>query len=131
MDKVTLLLIMMGLLFTLIFLVLLYVWVTRTKRVPDTQAAETFESLQALISDASASNKDLARAVEVMIEKFLQIGTGTRDYTHYEALIERLCLHSHTDSKMILRFERALCSANPRFKEKIEKALKRGLSHRG
>ena len=131
MDKFTLLLIMVGLLFTLVFLVLLYVWVTRTKRVPDTQVAETFESLQALISDASASNKDLTRAVEVMIEKFLQIGTGTRDYTHYEALIERLCLHSHTDSKMILRFERALCSANPRYKEKIERALKRGLAHRG
>ncbi|MDP3464171.1 MAG: hypothetical protein Q8R86_00195 [Sulfuricurvum sp.] len=131
MDKVTLLLIMVGLLFTLIFLVLLYVWVSRTKRAPDAQAAETFESLQSLISDVSTSNNDLVRAVEVLIEKFIQIGEGTRDYSHYEALIERLCIHPHTDSKVVLRFERALRSANPRFKEKIEKALKHGLAHRG
>ncbi|MDO9206976.1 MAG: hypothetical protein Q7T91_01875, partial [Sulfuricurvum sp.] len=98
MDKVTLLLIMVGLLFTLIFLVLLYVWVSRTKRAPDAQAAETFESLQSLISDASTSNNDLVRAVEVLIEKFIQIGEGTRDYSHYEALIEKLCIHPHTDS---------------------------------
>lgn len=130
MDKVTLLLIMMGLLFTLIFLVLLYVWVSRTKKAPDAQAADTFESLQSLISDTSTSNNDLARAVEVLIEKFIQIGEGTRDYSHYEALIEKLCIHPHTDSKVVLRFERALRSANPRFKEKIEKALKHGLSHR-
>lgn len=130
MDKVTLLLIMMGLLFTLIFLVLLYVWVSRTKKAPDAQAADTFESLQSLISDVSTSNNDLARAVEVLIEKFIQIGEGTRDYSHYEALIEKLCIHPHTDSKVVLRFERALRSANPRFKEKIEKALKHGLSHR-
>lgn len=131
MDKVTLLLIMVGLLFTLIFLVLLYVWVSRTKRAPDAQAAETFESLQSLISDVSTSNNDLVRAVEVLIEKFIQIGEGTRDYSHYEALIEKLCIHPHTDSKVVLRFERALRSANPRFKEKIEKALKHGLAHRG
>lgn len=130
MDKVTLLLIMAGLLFALILLVLLYVWVTRTKRVPDAQALDTFESLQSLISDMSTSNKELVRAVEVLIEKFIQIGEGTRDYSHYEALIEKLCIHPHTDSKVILRFERALSSANPRFKEKIEKALKTGLAGR-
>lgn len=130
MDKVTLLLIIVGLLFTLIFLVLLYVWMSRTKKAPDLEAVDTFESLQSLISDTGTSNNDLARAVEVLIEKFIQIGEGTRDYSHYEALIERLCIHPHTDSKVVLRFEKALRSANPRFKEKIEKALKHGLSHR-
>lgn len=132
MDTFTLVITAVSLLFALIFLVFIYVWMTRTKKsgVSDAKAPETFESLQSLIADVSTSNNDLARAVEVLIEKFIQIGEGTRDYSHYEALIEKLCIHPRTDSKVVLRFERALRSANPRFKEKIEKALKHGLSHR-
>lgn len=131
MEPFTLLIAMISLLFASILLVVVYVWLGRTKSAGVAKVPETFESLQELINHSASSNKQINHAVSVLIEKFIHIGEGTRDYVHYEAMIERLCFHANTDSKVILRFEKALREANPKFKEKIEKALKHGLSKRG
>ncbi len=130
MDPFALFIAMISLLFALILLVLVYVWLGRTKSADAEKVPETFESLQELINHTDSNNKQINHAVTVLIEKFIHIGSGARDYAHYEAMLERLCFHPNTDSKVILRFEKALREANPKFKEKIEKALKQGLSKR-
>jgi hypothetical protein len=131
MEPFTLLIVMASLLFASIFLVLIYVWFGRTKSASIAEIPATFESLSAIVNSTASTNKEINHAVTVLVEKFIHIGEGTRDYPHYEAMIEKLCFHPNTDSKVILRFEKALREANPKFKEKIEKALKHGLSKRG
>lgn len=128
MDKFTLLLILVGLLFTLIVLVLLYVWIGRSKKnsIDDASAPETFESLEAIIHTSSSTNKALTHAVDTILERFATIG----DYSRYEVLIETICLHPNTDSKLVSRFEKSLRMANPKYKEKIQKALREGLTRR-
>ena len=128
MDTFTLVITMVSLLFSLIFLVFVYVWMTRTKKngVSDANAPETFESLEAIIRTSSSTNKALTHAVDTILERFATIG----DYSRYEVLIETICLHPNTDSKLVSRFEKSLRMANPKYKEKIQKALREGLTRR-
>ncbi len=132
MDKTTPLLIMGTLLIILILLVGLYVWIGRSKRksVEDVDVPVTFASLQAVIHHPSSTNRELNDAVNIIVEKFIEVGSTQRGFEKYSALLKKLCTHPHTDSKIILRFEKALRVANPRYKEEIEKALRLGLAQR-
>lgn len=123
----TLILVMVGLSFLLIALVFIYVWIGRSRKsiTNDVKAPETFESLSAIIKAPSSTNADLRRASELILKDF---GTVTRHtFHHYRDLIETLCIHPHTDSKIILNFEKSLRSINPNFNEEIEHALRLGL----
>ncbi|MCX6060723.1 MAG: hypothetical protein NT103_00505 [Campylobacterales bacterium] len=128
MDTFTLLITMASLLLALILLVLIYVWMTRTKKsiAGDAKAPETFESLSAIIHSSASTNQALNHAVDTILSRFGSIG----DYSHYETLIKEICTHANTDSKLVSRFEKSLRNANPKFKEKIQKTLKEGLAKR-
>lgn len=127
----TLILTMVGLLFLLIALVFIYVWIGRSRKSsPDSlKAVETFESLSALIKNRSSAASELQRASELLLEHYGTIEPHT--LKQYQALIETLCVHPRTDSKLIVRFEKSLRSANPRFAHEIEYALSVGLAARG
>ena len=128
MDKITLIFVMLGLMVLLIVLVGIYVWIGRTKKeVPeDTQAVITFEGMCSLIHSRLASNAQLNGAVDTIIGRYSHI----EDFGVYGLLLEALCVHPNTDSKVVLRFQKALIAANPKLKEKIEKTLKLGLAER-
>ncbi|HLD23755.1 MAG TPA: hypothetical protein VJA83_07410 [Sulfuricurvum sp.] len=120
-----------GLLFVLILLVTLYVWSSKGKTVsvvaPST--IETFESLSEIIKNRSSSARELHHAVEMILNHF---GTMTSHTVgKYKLLLEGLCVHPHTDSKLILRFEKTLRMNNPTYAHDIEKSLALGLAQRG
>jgi len=132
MDKTTPLLIMGTLLVVLIVLVVLYVWIGRSKRkgVEDVDVPVTFASLQAVIHHPSSTNGELNDAVNIILEKFIEVGSTERGFEKYASLLQTLCTHPHTDSKVILKFEKALRTANPQYKEEIGKTLRLGLAQR-
>jgi uncharacterized membrane protein YraQ (UPF0718 family) len=128
MDTFTLLMSLIGLLFTLIVLVFVYVWMSRTKKndVDDVNVPETFESLSSIIHSPASTNKALTHAVDVILSRFITIG----DYSLYDVLIRGICTHQNTDSQLVSHFEKKLRDANPKYKEKIQKTLKEGLAKR-
>ncbi len=131
MITVNLILTIVGLLFLLIALVGLYVWRSKSKTLPmaPTQAIETFETLSRIITSPSSNKADLNHAVEAILSRFSHIDSHT--ISRYKYLLEALCVHPHTDSKLILHFEKTLRSTNPTFSDDIEKALAIGLAARG
>lgn len=127
----TLILTMVGLLFLLIALVSIYVWIGRSRKnsIDSVKSIETFESLSSIIKNRMSGGDELQRASELLLEHYGTIEPHT--LKQYQALIETLCIHPRTDSKLILRFEKSLRSANPRFAHEIEHALALGLAARG
>lgn len=128
MDKTTLILVMAGLLLIFIFLVGIYVWSGRTKKAPVgiVETVITFESMCAVIKKNTSTNAQINGAVDTIIERYSHID----DFEVYGTLLEKLCIHPSTDSKVILRFQKALIAANPNLKDQIEKTLKLGLAGR-
>lgn len=132
---VNLILMIVALLFLLVLLVAIYVWGTKKKSplspaTPDTpQPPETFESLCAVIRNRSSGSAQLNHAVEAILERFGHI--SAKSLTTYTELLEALCLHPSTNSKLILKFEKTLRTLNPDFASEIEHALTRGLAARG
>lgn len=128
MDKTTLILIMAGLLVLFIVLVSIYVWIGRSKKEVQAtaQAVITFEGMCSRIHSRSTSNAQLNDAVNTIIERYGHI----QDFSVYGSLLEALCIHPNTDSKVILRFQKGLIVANPNLKDQIEKTLKLGLAGR-
>jgi hypothetical protein len=128
MDKVTLVLTLIGLLFASMVLVFLYIVIGRPKKsvvsVPNEPL--TFKQLEAIIHSASSSNKALNSAADEILSRFISIS----DISHYQRLIEAISTHANTDSKLISDFEKRLRDANPKYKEDIRKALKEGLAKR-
>lgn len=123
---------MAGLLLVFITLVFIYVWIGRSKKtvVQHEQTAVTFSTLCTVINHASSTNPELNRAVDTIIERYCDVVEGERPIDVYLLLLTKLCVHPHTDSKLILRFQRAVLRANPRYKEEIERTLKMGLAGR-
>jgi uncharacterized protein YpmS len=131
MIPVNLILTIVGLLFLLIALVTLYVWIGKRKTVSEEvpQKVETFESLSEIIKDTASSAQELNHAVEMILKNFSRI--NSHNSGKYQHLLETLCIHPHTDSKLILRFEKTLRMQNPEHAHEIEKALSIGLAARG
>lgn len=127
----TLILTLVGLLFLLIALVFIYVWIGRTgKNAPSSlETVETFESLREILKNPASTNAQLNRAVTIMADRFARI--DSHHIGVYKQLLETLCVHPHTDSKLVLRFEKALREANPSYTHEIEQALAIGLAARG
>ena len=132
MDKTTLILAMISLLLLFIGLVSIYVWSGRSKKTVSTssEAVVTFETMCAVINHASSKNPELNRAVDTIIERYGHVVEGERPFEAYASLLAKLCVHPHTDSKMILRFQRSVLAVNPQYKEQIEHTLKLGLAGR-
>jgi hypothetical protein len=130
MITVNLIFTIVGLLFVLIALVGIYVWSSKSK-VPlsSPESIETFESLSAVIQNRSSNNAQLDHAVAVIVNHFVLISPSA--LPAYKNLLESLCVHPNTDSKLILRFEKALRQANPKYSHEIEQALALGLAARG
>lgn len=129
---VNLILMIAGLLFLLVALVVLYIWIGKSKPIPapaQPQKIETFESLSEIIKNRASSSSDLNHAVEMILSRFAHINSHTLN--KYQHLLEALCTHPHTDSKLILRFEKTLRTTNPDYAHEIEKALSIGLASRG
>lgn len=125
-----LILTIVGLLFILILLVALYVWNSKSKTVSATTAhIETFESLSDIIKNKSSSSRELNHAVDVILNRFGVITSHT--VGKYKFLLETLCIHPHTNSQIILRFEKTLRMNNPSYSHDIEQSLARGLAARG
>lgn len=134
MIPVNLILTIVGLLFLLLLLVAIYVWGNKKKAALTTASSvsapiETFESLCAIIRNRTSAPAQLNHAVEAIVGRFVRIERGSLGI--YTDLIERLCLHPSTNSKLILTLDKALRNANPEFAEEIEHAISRGLSARG
>ena len=131
MIPVNLILTIVGLLFLLIALVALYVWSSKKKTaIPEASAnVETFETISAIIKNSSSSSAELTHAVDMILSRF---GTMTsHSVGSYKHLLEALCTHPKTDSKLILRFEKTLRTNNPTHAHEIEQALALGLAARG
>lgn len=127
----TLILSLIGLLFLLILLVGVYVWLGRVKPlVSEDGKPLSFHELQALIHNKHSDNHTLNSAVNEIIERFIMIDGQERTIEDFTGMIEALCIHAHTDSKVILKLDKALRSANPRYKERIEKSIKTALAER-
>lgn len=131
MMTANLVLTMIGLLFLLIALVALYVWIGKSKKVVETSpmSIETFESLSDIIKNRSSSARELKHAVETILRRFGSINAHT--IGKYKNLLESLCTHPRTDSKLILQFEKTLRTNNPDYSHDIEKSLAVGLAKRG
>ena len=131
MIPVNLILTIVGLLFLLIGLVALYVWSSKNKiAVTEVPASvETFESLSAVIKNRSSSASELSHAVDTILSRFGTITSHTSN--SYKHLLEALCTHPKTDSKLILRFEKTLRTNNPTHAHEIEQSLALGLASRG
>lgn len=132
MDKTTLTLVLAGLLVLFIVLVSIYVWIGRSKKevYASSQAVVTFEGMCSLIHSRSTSNAQLNYAVDTIIGRYCKVIEVQRPFSVYASLLEALCVHPNTDSKVILRFQKALISINPHFKDQIENTLKLGLAQR-
>lgn len=123
--------ILIGLLFLLIMLVAIYVGRMRQRASESAKVAqsETFETLVSMLKDRKTPAIELRRASEAITQRY---GTITGDTIGvYLQLIEILCTHPHTESKIIVEFEKTLRRANPRFREEIAHALAHGLAKRG
>lgn len=131
MITANLILTIIGLLFLLIALVALYVWINKSKttKTETPKTIETFESLSAIIKNRSSSARELHHAVEMILSHFGTITSHT--VGAYKLLVEGLCIHPRTDSKLILRFEKTLRTNNPTYAHDIEKSLAMGLAQRG
>lgn len=131
MITANLVLTMIGLLFLLIALVALYVWIGKSKTVAEVAPTtiETFESLSDIIKNRSSSARELKHAVEMILKRFGSINAHT--IGKYQSLLEALCVHPRTDSKLILLFEKTLRTNNPDYSHDIEKSLAVGLAKRG
>lgn len=127
----TLILTMVGLLFLLIALVFAYVYRSggRKSTPSKSEPIETFETLQSVIQNPFSDTAALQYAALRITERFGTIDSHT--LATYQHLLETLCTHPHTDSKLILRFEKSLRSINPRFEHEIERSLAVGLARRG
>lgn len=131
MDALTLFLILVVLLFLLMGLVVVYVWINRSKPLASPEGrALNFGELKALIHDKHSDNRTLNSVVNEIIERFIVIDGTERTIEDFTGMIEVLCVHAHTDSKMILKLDKALRNANPRYKERIEKSIKTALAER-
>lgn len=131
MITANLILTIVGLLFLLIVLVALYVWLGKSKTtvVEVPKGIETFESLSEIIKSRASSARELNHAVEMILEHF---GTmNAHSVGKYKHLLEALCTHPRTDSKLILKFEKTLRTNNPDYTHDIEKSLAVGLAARG
>lgn len=128
MDKVTLVLTLIGLLFSSMVLVFLYIVLGRPKKsvVNESNEPLTFKQLEAIIHSSSSTNKALNSAANEILSRFISIS----DISHYQKLIEAISTHANTDSNLISSFEKRLRDANPKYKEDIRKALKEGLAKR-
>lgn len=128
MDTTTLFLILLALFVVLIVLVAVYVGAQGSKKPVTTtaQTAVTFEMMCSIINRSSANNIELNNTVDTIIARYSEI----TDIDVYGSLLEKLCTHPNTDSKVILRFQKALIKANPKYKEQLEKSLKIGLAGR-
>lgn len=126
----TLILTMVGLLFLLIGLVFLYVWVSRTRKhvVPVIEPVESFETLSAILQSPLSSNAQLHLAVSRILERFAHI--ESHRLSKYKQLVEAVCVHAQSDSKLVLRFEKGLRTVNPAYSSEIEQALSIGLAAR-
>lgn len=82
------------------------------------------------IVDKGSSNTVLNRSVDEIIERFIVIDDKERKIEDFITVIETLCLHDESDSKAVLKLDKALRSANPRYKERIEKTIKTALAQR-
>ncbi len=131
MITANLILTIIGLLFLLITLVGIYVWSSKSKKgvVEAPESVETFESLSAVIKTPSSSTAELHHAVGMILKRFGTITSQTLGT--YKYLLESLCVHPKTDSKLILTFEKTLRQNNPTFAHDIEQALAIGLAARG
>lgn len=67
---------------------------------------------------------------KLTINIYCDIIESERAFDVYGSLLAKLCVHPHTDSKVILRFQRAVLVVNPNYKEQLEKSLKLGLAGR-
>lgn len=126
----TLILTMVGLLFLLIGLVFVYVWISRARKhaIPLVEPVETFETLSAILQSPASSNAQLHNAVSRILERFSHI--DSHQLSKYKHLVEAVCVHAQSDSKLVLRFEKGLRSANPTYNSEIEHALSVGLASR-
>lgn len=131
MITINLILTIVGLLFVLILLVGIYVWSGKGKTTAHVSPAtiETFESLSAILKNRASSASELKHAVEMILSRFGTINSHT--IGTYKHLVESLCIHPHTDSKLILRFEKTLRQTNPTYAHDIEQSLGVGLAARG
>lgn len=120
-----------GLLLLLIVLVGVYVWLGKgkTTTVSAPVGIETFESLSEIITNRSSSSRELHHAVEMILAHFGTINSHTAG--KYMHLVQALCTHPRTDSKIVLLFEKTLRANNPSYSHDIEKSLALGLASRG
>jgi len=127
----SLILIMVGLSIILVVLVLFYVNAGKTSKQKIDEADEvwSFEKIRSIITRKNSSKAQLYEAIELLIRDYSRVN-HERPISAYVSIVEALCVHPNTDSKLILRLEKELRMANIEQEDKIDQALKRGLEAR-
>ncbi|QOY54715.1 hypothetical protein HUE87_00245 [Candidatus Sulfurimonas marisnigri] len=93
------------------------------------------KSLMAIIKDKKSSTQTLGQALDIVIKYHGTVHTklGIRahpDFDAYFDILFTLCRHRNADKDIILKFEKALVSLNPDYKEDINEAMTKGLNSR-
>lgn len=127
----SLILIMAGLSVILIILVLFYVNAGKTRKRESDQVSEVldFHAIQSIVARKNSSKTQLYEAIDILIRDYSRVN-HERPIGAYVSIVEALCVHPQTDSRLILRLEKELRMANIEQEEKIDQALKRGLEAR-
>lgn len=115
----------------LLILVSLYIALLKKrspKKMPYTETV-TFETLCRVIDNPASTTENLRNATDDIVTRFPEITEG--NVQQYVQLVETLCTHPATDSRIILDFEKLLRKKNPNFANRINQALTAGLKQRG
>ena len=86
----------------------------------------SFETLLLVIKDTSSTTDKLANSLNTIIEYYGTID----DMDIYSDILYKICTHPHTDTSLILKFDKELRKRNPNYKKEINSAISEGLSLR-
>lgn len=96
------------------------------KPIPETKKVKTFEELSKVIHTSYSSLDELDQAVIEILLRYSKIN----DFELYEKLLQKICTHKNSSSKLILKFQRGLIEENKTMKLKLDKTLEIGMKVR-
>ncbi|MEA3228266.1 MAG: hypothetical protein U9P38_04250 [Campylobacterota bacterium] len=131
MDITSLIKLGIGLIIVLAILLFFLLFLQKSKRKKSYQKSQkrvpSFNSLVAIIKDKQSSTKELQKSLDLIINYYGIV----ENIDIYRDVFLNICTHPHTETKMILKFDRELSKKNPKYKTEINSAIFEGLELRG
>ena len=98
----------------------------RRRIVPHQESIPSFESLIVTIKDKTATTEQLSESLNTIINYYGTI----ENIDIYSDIVYRICKHPHTQTALILQFDKELRKRNPHYQKEINSAISEGLSSR-